>query len=129
KIKVHLVAAIVMNVLNVVLCYAFIFGRLGAPEMGVAGAGFAGFVSTYVGLAIMVGYAARPEYLAYRPFDLRALNRSLIWDILKLSIPSAIATIAVMTGFGLVLAVAGKLDQGAEVAVNGAATTDVVGIL
>src|SRR5262245_7136820 len=49
KTHVHLVSAIVMNALNVVLCVIFIFGKLGAPRMGIAGAGFSGFISTYVG--------------------------------------------------------------------------------
>src|SRR4051794_34235610 len=31
KTHVHLVSAVVMNVLNVALCYAFIFGNWGAP--------------------------------------------------------------------------------------------------
>jgi len=35
--------------LNVLLNYAFIFGNWGAPEMGIAGAGFATFLSTMLG--------------------------------------------------------------------------------
>ena len=58
RTKVHLVAALVMNAFNVVLCYAFIFGHWGAPRMGGAGAGVSGFVATGVGLLIMVIYAA-----------------------------------------------------------------------
>src|SRR5690606_34075201 len=56
KTHVHLVSAIIMNVLNVILCLIFIFGRWGAPRMGIAGAGFAGFVSTWIGLGIMLGW-------------------------------------------------------------------------
>ena len=57
------------------LLRCFIFGNsaLGVPKMGIAGAGFAGVVSTYVGLAIMVGYALLPEYREpFRPFSLGA---------------------------------------------------------
>ena len=43
------------TLLNVVLCIAFIFGQFGAPRMGGAGAGFAAFVSTWVGRAIRNG--------------------------------------------------------------------------
>src|SRR5262245_10419594 len=42
KTHVHLVSAVVMNALNIALCWAFIFGNGGAPRMGVAGAGVAG---------------------------------------------------------------------------------------
>jgi putative MATE family efflux protein len=140
KTQVHLVSAVIMNVLNVVLCYTFIFGNFGAPRMGVSGAGFAGAVSTYVGLFIMVAYALLPEYRGFRLFDLRRVSKGITFDILRLSIPSAIATIAVMTGFMLFVWIVAKLDAiaplgvaqsacGVTEAVNGAATTDVVGVL
>ena len=140
KTHVHLVSAVVMNVLNVVLCYTFIFGNFGAPRMGVSGAGFAAAVSTYVGLFIMVGYALLPDYRGFRLFDLRRFSKGITSDILRLSIPSAIATIAVMTGFMLFVWIVARLDAlapigvaesvcGGTEAVNGAATTDVVGVL
>jgi len=39
RTHVHFVAAVVMNVFNVLFCYALIFGHLGAPRLGVTGAG------------------------------------------------------------------------------------------
>ncbi len=143
KTHVHMVSAIVMNALNIVLCLGFIFGRWGAPRLGMAGAGLAGFVSTWIGLVIMIGWATLARYRSgYRPFALSRLSRGLVRQILALSIPSAIATIAVMTGFGLFAAIVSVLDDvsparvvvescsgsGPE-AVNGAATTVIVGIL
>ncbi|WP_338046256.1 MATE family efflux transporter [Polyangium spumosum] len=145
KTHIHLVSAVVMNALNIVLCFLLIFGNeaLGISKMGIAGAGIAGFVSTYVGLAIMVGYALLPQYRKlYAPFRVRNLDRGLTWSILKLSIPSSVATIAVMTGFALFAMIAGKLDEvhpmgvvsamcpgGKAEPVNGAATTVIVGVL
>src|SRR5262249_20346280 len=119
KTHVHLASAVGMNALNIVLCYALIFGHLGAPRMGGTGAGVAGFISTYVGLAIMVGYALLPEYRGFYPFALRRLSRSTLGDILKLSIPSAIATIAMLTGFLLFSSIVAELDKrGVAVASN-----------
>jgi Na+-driven multidrug efflux pump len=145
KTHVHLVSAVVMNAINIALCLVLIFGNatLGAPRMGIAGAGLAGLVSTYVGLAIMVGYALRPSLRApFAPFSPRKLSRRLTHSILRLSVPSAVATIAVMTGFALFAGIAGKLDDlhpagavsavcpGGDVEpVRGAATTVIVGIL
>ncbi len=143
KTHVHLVAAVVMNLLNVALCWVFIFGHLGAPRMGVTGAGMSAFFATWVGLGIMLVYASlyRTEF---RPFRWPNLSRRLTWSILKLSVPAALATIVMMLGFGLFTTVVGKLDAadlaaGATVlevrsqcgveAVNGAATTDIVEIL
>lgn len=140
KTYVHMVSAVLMNVLNVVLCWIFIFGNLGAPHMGIGGAGLAGFASTWVGLVVMVAWAVLPKYRRiYKPFALSKLDRGLTWSILRLSIPSGIATIAVMTGFALFSKIVSRLDtlhptvlipgtNGPE-AVNSAATTVIVGIL
>src|SRR6185503_7559769 len=62
KTYVHMVSAIVMNALNILMCLAFIFGRWGAPRMGIAGAGLAAFVSTWIGLAIMIVWASFRKY-------------------------------------------------------------------
>jgi putative MATE family efflux protein len=132
KTYVHFVAAVVMNVFNVILCWTFIFGHLGAPAMGPPGAGLSAFIATWIGLAIMLVYT-RELRADFRPFRRELLSRTLTWSILKLSIPAALATVVMMVGFGLFSSIVGKLDaadlaNGAE-AVNGAATTDIVAIL
>ena len=145
KTHVHLVASITMNLLNVLLCMILIFGNeaLGVPKMGIEGAGIAGFVSTWVGLGVMVAYALLPEYRrAFHPFSLRKLDRKVTWGVVKLSIPSGIATLVIMTGVMLFVGIAFKLDElkplgtisplcpgGKAEPVNGAATTVIVGVL
>jgi putative MATE family efflux protein len=141
KTYVHMVSAIVMNAVNIVLCVAFIFGNWGAPRMGMAGAGLAGFASTWIGLGIMMGWAAARRYRRpHRPYSLELLSRGVTWSILKLSIPSAVATVAVMSGFALFSMIVSQLDSlvktqviastcGRAEAVNSAATTVIVGIL
>lgn len=139
KTHIHLVAAMVMNVVNVVLCYILIFGNFGAPHMGIEGAGIGAFSSTWIGLAMMIAYAFRKEFGTFRVFNLRRLDRTVTWDILKLSIPSSVATIAVMSGFLLFSLIVGRLDaaagvakvvvKGRELSINAAATTGIVGVL
>ena len=109
--------------------------------MGIAGAGLAGVLSTYVGLAIMVGYAMKADVRSlYKPFSFAKLDRALTWSILKLSIPSAVATVAVMTGFMLFAKIASELDVrfpsqivsavcGGGEPVNAASMTVIVGVL
>jgi len=141
KTVVHMVASIVMNVVNVILCILLIFGNYGAPRMGIAGAGVAGCVSSWLGLLIMLAWIVAPRYLrAHRPFDFARLSRPLVTDILRLSIPSAVATLAVMSGFALFSMIVSQLDHASDIAtspmspgsseaVNSAATTLIVGIL
>ncbi|HEY2409368.1 MAG TPA: MATE family efflux transporter [Polyangiaceae bacterium] len=140
KTQVHMVASMLMNAVNVFLCIALIFGHFGAPRMGMSGAGLAGAISSWLGLFVVVGWAAFPKYRRFSPFDLRLAARSTTLDILRLSIPSAIATVAVMSGFALFSAIVSHLDAvshavviasgcGASEAVNGAATAVIVGVL
>lgn len=51
---VPMVAGIVAVLVNLVLNYVLIFGRFGAPELGVEGAAIATVISRYVELAIVV---------------------------------------------------------------------------
>src|SRR5438477_68554 len=59
KTHVHLVAALVMNVFNVLFCWIFIYGNWGAPRMGAPGAGMSAFLATWIGLAIMLIYGTQ----------------------------------------------------------------------
>jgi multidrug resistance protein, MATE family len=132
KTHVHLVAAVVMNVFNVLFCFSFIFGNFGAPRLGAPGAGLSAFLATWIGLFIMIFYGWG-DRKRYRPARVSNLSGRLMWDLLKLSVPAAIATSVMMFGFGLFSSIVGKLDAaqtalGSE-AVNSAATTDIVAIL
>lgn len=144
KTHVHMIASVLMNVINVALCIIFIFGKLGAPHMGMAGAGLAGAVSSWVGLVVMVVWAALSHYRErFQPFSFKGLSKELLGRILKLSVPSAVATVAVMSGFMLFAMIVSRLDAmmhtkmvalsdcpgGKREAVNGAATTVIVGVL
>lgn len=143
KTHVHMIASVIMNVVNVALCIIFIFGKWGAPKMGMAGAGLAGAASSWIGLVVMVVWASLHHYRkTFKPFSLAGLSRELLGRILRLSVPSAIATIAVMSGFMLFAMIVSKLDAmmhaslvppdcpgGKPEAVNGAATTVIVGVL
>jgi putative MATE family efflux protein len=136
KTHVHLVAAVVMNVANVILCWVFIFGHLGAPRMGATGAGVSAFIATWIGLLMMVGFAALTRH-EYHPVRWANLSRTLTASLLRLSVPAAGATVVMMVGFGLFARTAGQLDVGARgsaavlgrcggvEAVNSAANTDI----
>jgi putative MATE family efflux protein len=131
---VHFVSAIVMNLFNVLFCYMFIFGHLGAPRMGAAGAGVAAFLATWIGLFIMLVYAwaVRDEF---KPLRWAHLSRGLVWSMLKLSLPAAIAIVVMASGFNWFQGAAQHLDELAKeqnvagAAVNAAAMTAVIGVL
>ena len=100
-----------MNVANVILCWVFIFGHLGAPAMGPTGAGFSAFVSTWIGLVVMLVYVLLHRS-DFHPVRWSNIARGLTWDMVKLSIPAALATIVMMFGFALFTKIVNVLDAG-----------------
>lgn len=125
---VHLVAALVMNVFNVILNYPLIFGMesLGIESMGLYGAGLASTISTYLGLAIMLFASVRTNYRkSYRYYSLAHFDPGIIWRIFKLMVPAGLASVALMSGFLLFMRFVGDIDAAAGTNANtySAATT------
>ena len=111
KTHVHLIAAVVMNLVNAPLNYVLIFGEFGFPQMGVAGAGLGSLISTYIGLAVMMGWSGLPRYgRIYRYYRWVNMSRKVVWDIIRVSVPGGLATVFVMSGFLFFFKVIGMLD-------------------
>ena len=106
KTHVHLVSAMVMNVLNVVALPPLHLRQRHArhpPRWASPGAGLAG-LRRHVRRPLHHGRLRSPPRVPQRassPSRWQKLDRGLTWSILKLSIPSAVATIVVMAGFCL----------------------------
>lgn len=79
--------------LNLLLCWVLVFGELGFPALGVAGAGLATTIVSW-SMAVALGvYAGRSA--PFRPYRLFArdwtIDPGLIGDILRYGIPVALA--------------------------------------
>lgn len=112
KTHVHMVAAMVMNFLNLALNYCLIFGFWIFPRMEVEGAGLASLISTYVGLAIMIAWTFAPKYLKeYGYYSASKFDKKIIWEIARLSVPSGMATVFVMAGILMFVKIVGLLDE------------------
>lgn len=87
-VMVMLLAA---NLINVLLNWIFIYGRLGAPEYGAAGAGVATLLSRMLLPAMAAVYfMRRPRYRIYmRGFSLRRLSRRALAQLTRMGTPIA----------------------------------------
>lgn len=77
------------NLLNILLNYIFIYGKIGIPEMGLNGAGWATFVSR-VAMAVAMAWFVYSNkfYKAYREgFKLSGFSKKLSARIVKLGVP------------------------------------------
>lgn len=132
---VHFVAAVVMNIANLILCWLLIFGKFGAPAMGVAGAGVAAAVSSWMGLVVMIVYSfGRRDREERAPYRAGTISGKTVWEIAKISIPSGFATTIVMACVILFRQIIQDLDEqfrraGGSESINGAATTIIIQVL
>ncbi len=62
--RTPLYVTVTVNLLNAVLDYGLIFGRLGLPQWGVAGAATATAIAEWAYAAIMIGFFLRPRIRA-----------------------------------------------------------------
>ncbi len=112
--RVHMYAALIMNGANIILNYLLIFGFGPIEPMYVTGAGVASLISTYIGLLVMVLWSRRHKYQGvYRYWRAKNIQPKVMWEIIKLSVPSGAAQVFVMSGVLLFLKIVGMLDDAA----------------
>lgn len=114
RTRVHMVAALVMNVTNAVLNWFLIFGVGFFPQLYVTGAALASTIASYLGLFIMFAWTLRrKDRRRYNYYRWSNVSGSICRQIVRLSLPSGLATVAVMSGFGIFLKIVGQLDANA----------------
>ncbi len=112
KTRVHMYAAIIMNFFNIGLNYIFIFGAGPIDPQYVTGAAIASLASTYIGVLVMVIWSLRFKYrMPHRYYRPKNINPKTMWELTKLSVPSGLATVFVMSGVLLFLKIIGILDE------------------
>lgn len=112
RVLVHMTIAVVMNIVNAILNYGLIFGELGMPAMGIEGAGWASVLSSITGLVLIVLWSLRADDRhRFRVYRLRNMDGGVAMTVSRLSFFSGLATMFVMTGFGLFYTIVGKIDE------------------
>ena len=86
---------IVMVAVNIVLNLALIFGKFGAPQLGVMGAGIASTISVYLGTLIYLGLAWRKAVGFARVWP----GRDQIHTLLRLALPTGLQQILSVAGY------------------------------
>ncbi len=127
-----MVVFIAANVLNAFVNWTLIFGRLGLPELGVPGAGWATFVSRIFMASCLIGciiyYNRRGRRKLFRVplgIEMARLRR-----LLDLGLPAAFQISLEMGLFSVATALAGRFDAASlaahQIAITVAATTFMV---
>jgi putative MATE family efflux protein len=103
RTRLPLACSLAANLLNVLLNGIFIYGHLGAPALGVAGAGLATALSQAAEALLITGFLA-----PLRP-DFRAVDRGSLARLLRVSIPAALEPAVMQAGFLLYTATIARL--------------------
>ena len=127
-------ATVLANVVNVLLNYMLIFGKWGAPEMGVVGAAIGTLVSRVLMLFFLWGVLwMQPRLRNFvSAFDFRRTRKVYFRKILSLGFPTALQMffeVAIFTAAIWLSGVLGKNAQAAnQIALNLSSMTFMVGM-
>lgn len=110
KTGIVMIATVFGNLLNVLLNYTFIFGNLGAPRLGIAGAALGTLLAEAVMTILFVGYGQlSPKLRPYRLLRFAHVRRKTIRDIIGVMAPPALQNIAALSIFLTYQTLVGRL--------------------
>lgn len=118
KTKIFMYSGILVNFLNIIFNYIFIFGVFGMKGMGLAGAGIGSTLATmfdvifYLSIASFHAYRNKFNYFKYFQFNWQQARA-----IIKISMPVSFQNVFILIGFLSFLAITGligTLEQAAS---------------
>jgi putative MATE family efflux protein len=124
---VYLRTLLIMHAINIFLNWVFIFGNLGAPELGVFGAGLATTISLYIGTGLYFFFALR--HASDKGFLHRRPSRLMLWQQFKLSLPSSLQQLFFSAGLVTLIWIMSQIGTAEVAAVNVLMTFHITAIL
>ncbi|MCH7770465.1 MAG: MATE family efflux transporter [Bacteroidetes bacterium] len=100
KTKIFMISGVITNLLNIIFNYILIYGELGFPRMGLAGAGLGSTFATvfdpmfYLFIILLPSYRKR-----YKNFKNLKIKTNIISAIFKISLPVSFQNVFILIGF------------------------------
>ena len=113
---VYLRTLLIMHAFNIFLNWVLIFGNLGAPEMGVYGAGLATTISLYIGTGLYFFFAYR--HARDKGFLGKIPSRSTLWQQFKISLPASVQQVFFSAGLVTLIWIVSQIGTSEVAAVN-----------
>ena len=112
KARIPLICSIIGFVSNVLFNWMFIFGRLGAPRMEVAGAALGTLLARLIECSIVLVYFFfKQEVVRYRIRDIFSKCSDLVSEYLRISIPVLISDSLMAFGNTAVAMIMGRIGS------------------
>ncbi|MBQ8014798.1 MAG: MATE family efflux transporter [Clostridia bacterium] len=122
-VKIGFYVSISSFAINIFLNYTLIYGKFGAPEMGIRGAALATLVSRAIELVVVIIYILFiDKKLKMRIADLFVTDKQMVKDYFKTGLPLMMSSVSWGIAMSIQGAIIGRLIESA-IAANSIATT------
>jgi len=130
KTNVIMVCNIVANGINVLLNYLLIFGKWGLPELGIAGAGWATVIGSWISPVIFAALYFSPAVNAeYKTFRNLRYNHWLFKRLIRFGLPSGLHWFLDVAAFTVFVLLAGRMGSIAHIASNIALSVNLIAFM
>jgi len=124
---VYLRTLLIMHAINIFLHWVLIFGHLGAPALGVFGAGLSTTISLYIGTLLYFYFALK--HARDKGFLHRLPSRQTLWQQFRLSLPSSLQQLFFSAGVVALMWIVSRIGTAEIAAVNVLMTFHITAIL
>lgn len=112
QVRIPLACSIIAFFVNVFCNWVFIFGKLGAPRMEIAGAALGTLIARLFELCFICGFFFfRDQRIRYRMRDIAMNCRDLVREYFRVSIPVLISDSLLALGNNAVAMIMGRIGQ------------------
>lgn len=121
---------IVANGLNILLNYIFVFGKWGFPEMGIAGAGWATVIGSWISpLIFALLYFSPPVNAGFGTIRNLRFNRRLFMRMIRFGLPAGLHWFLDVAAFTIFVLLVGRMGVLAHVASNIALSVNLIAFM
>jgi MATE family, multidrug efflux pump len=124
KTKIFMFSGVLTNLLNILFNYSLIYGHLGAPRMGLAGAGLGSSLATLSDTIFYLVIISLPSYRKkFQNFKHFKINFNIIKSIYKISLPVSFQNVFILIGFLLFVIITGLIGTKQQAATQAVIST------
>ncbi|WP_372806527.1 MATE family efflux transporter [Pontiella sp.] len=121
---------IAANGLNILLNYCFVFGKWGCPEMGIAGAGWATVIGSWISpLIFALLYFSKPAIAEFQTLKNLRFDPGLFKRMIRFGLPSGVHWFLDVGAFTAFVLLVGKLGPIAHIASNIALSINLIAFM